>query len=491
MKNTYVILCCLGLLCCSARAQKSSCEDQVERAKRLLTENSPFNDASVVFKLVEPCARAGDPAAENVLGMCYLYGIGTDMDETLAFAHMSSAAAKGYATAQYNLGRMYKTGTGCEISFDKAMDCFQKSSANGNQRAAYALGYMYYKGLGVWQDYQKAVHWFKNSEDPMAKHFLGLCYYQGYGVSPDEDKALEILLTNDIVNSATLVTYIQNNQKEDTEGSVEEELGSYAAEMNTSTYDMETGISSPLEGLYDQEMVTKEDILGDWEGKLVQYDWSGSKIERILPLEISFKDLDGRLEVNNSLQDSQQNIPASFLDDYLYFDDPFRFTLDKLYSSDPKELALDYEVLSLHLKKQMISNRSYLIGAMDTYIENWKEYGQPTRIILRPKNGDYSGNDDEMLMALAAQEDTFIKLYPVPFVDQLTIQYELEVGAQVYMELVSLNGTHTTVLVPAVYKAPGYYMHTVPVDPSLPEGLYAVRLIAGGQLYTRMIIKDN
>ncbi|MDO5968372.1 hypothetical protein Q4Q35_00995 [Flavivirga aquimarina] len=471
----------------TAYSQDSTCDNDLEKAKNLLAENSPFDDSAVIFKLVEPCALNGNSAAENLLGVLYLKGIGTPVDEATAFKYISSGAEKGHATAQYNLGRMYKTGAGCAINFNKAIDWFKKSSTNGNQRATYSLGYMYYKGLGVEQNYQQAIQWFKNSEDPMAKHFLGLCYYQGYGVPADENKALEILLTNTIINSKTLVSYIQNNQKENTDTAVEEALN----DISNNNTNLEAAITTPIETLQEQEPVTVEDVIGDWEGKLIQYDWSGNKIERILPIELSFKGSDKSMDVNYSILEQQDTIIASFQDDYLYFKTPFNFTLDKLYSSNPKELSLDYGVLSINLKKQVISNSIYLIGTVDTYIDNWMEYGQPTRIILKPKHEADNSEDEALLLALAAQEDQFIKLYPVPFVNQLTVQYQLEMVANVYVELVSINGGNPIVVVPTTHQDPGNYTYAVPVNPSLPEGLYVVRLFAGNQLYTRLIIKDN
>ncbi len=74
-------------------------------------------------------------------------------------------------------------------------------------------------------------------------------------------------------------------------------------------------------------------------------------------------------------------------------------------------MTLDYELLSIHFKKQIIGKHTYLTGKIDSYIKNWKEYGQPTSIVLKRLDNDI---DLEMLNALVAQEDQFIKLYPNP-----------------------------------------------------------------------------
>lgn len=492
MKKYCFIVLGLSLLYNYSYAQELKCVSRIEEAKKLISENSPFNDEDVIFELVEPCAVNQDAEALNLLGVLYLKGIGTEKNASKAFGVIKKAAEQGHASAQYNLGRMYKTGEGCTINFSKAIEWFEKSSANGNQRATYSLGYMYYKGFGVNQDYEKALNWFKKSDDPMAKHFLGLSYYQGYGVPVDEDKSLEVLLNNDIVNSATLISYIKSNQRENTERTIAQVLES---DDNSNIANLKEVSTTSFNELSDQELVDSKDMQGDWIGKLIQYDWSGEKIERIVPIELSFKGANEAINITYNFLGKKENTKASLQDDYMYFKTPFNFTLDKLYSSNPKELSLDYEVLSMNFKKQKLSNRTYLIGSVDTYIDNWKEYGQPTRIVLRSKNGTDSEigdeENEEMLLALAAQEDHFIKLYPIPFREQLTVQYQLDTDADVYIELLGINGGDPIVVLPKKHQQAGDYTHTVPVNASLKQGYYVVRLTAGDQLYTRLIIKEN
>lgn len=492
MKKYYFILLYFSVSYGSVFSQASDCETANVKAKEILSKHSPFSDADEIFNLVYPCALTGQADAENFLGILYLNGIGVESDISAAFTFIESAANKGNANAQYNLGRMYKTGVGCAIDFEQAMYWFEKATEKGHQRAAYSLGYMNYKGLGVPQNYPQALYWFERSEDPMAQHFLGLSHYLGYGTPVDETKALEILLTNDIVNSKTLLTYIQKNQRETNNQVVEAELASNteaaASESPESIVDLEVAATTPLDDLPASEAVTPEDLQGDWVGKLIQYDWSGKKIERILPIELSFNE---SLAIDYVFLGQEHHIESSLQDDYLYFKTPFNFTVDKLYSSIPNELSLDYELFSMNLKNQTILDRNYLIGSVDTFIINWSEYGQPTRIILKPKGVAISEEEEVMLMALAAQEDQFIKLYPVPFTDQLTVQYQLETAANVYIELIGITGGAPTIIAPSQYKQPGDYTHTVPVSSRLQKGLYVVRLLAGNQLYTRLIIKAN
>ncbi len=490
--KTYILLIGISFLALGLQAQEDNqCTETLKKAKSILYKESPFVDQTTLIPLLEPCASQGNAQAENYLGLAYLQGIGTEKDEEKAFRYIFSAAQNDYATAQYNLGRLYKHGLGCELNFTKAITWWETAVSNGSQRAAFTLGYMYYKGFGVAQDYKRAVYWFERSDYPMARHFLAICNYFGYGVPVNESRALELLLANPTINSKTLLTYIKAERKAKNEAAVTKVLETHTSIKDT-TYIAPEVITSVDINAYTGA-ITANDITGEWVGKLVEYDWSGTHIVRILPLTLNFN-------TGNSNHINIQAIVAGqalqgtgqLQDGSIYVDSDMTFTLDKLYSGNPNELSLDHTLFTLGLEKKTWADHTYLTGFVDTYRASWKEYGKPMSMVLRPKTEAGEGDIDvEILAALAAQEDQFIKLYPVPFNTQLTIQYQLETPDNVYVELVSLNGTNKVVILPTTQQQAGDYTYTIPVDSSLPVGLYVVRLLAGEQLYTRLIAKDN
>jgi TPR repeat protein len=117
-------------------------------------------------------AEAGDPKAQNGLGVMYYTGeaiskdasgkiLSTDPATAAAWFHRS--AAQGYADAQFNLGLMYANGEGVPKDPAKAVDLFQKAADQGNIDAQNNLGVMYYAGEGVARDEAKAKEWFKKA----------------------------------------------------------------------------------------------------------------------------------------------------------------------------------------------------------------------------------------------------------------------------------------------------------------------------------------
>lgn len=487
MKNMILLLSSysIALMGFCVHAQ-NDCETIIEQAETILFKNSPFIDQSELVSLLQPCAVDGNAQAENYLGLVYLKGIGTKKDAQKAFKHIYSAALKGYPNAQYNLGRLYKYGLGCELSFDAAIQWFETATANGNQRAAYSLGYMYFKGFGVPQDYKKSVYWFEKSDDPMAKHFLAICNYFGYGTPINEQRAVELLTANPTLNSKTFLTYVKANLRTSNEDVVAQNIHATtdATHIKPNVVEMSAATDTYKTPL------TEQDLQGEWVGKLVEYDWSGTRIVRVSPLALAFETENNNVQIAGTIANQHKEATAQFDNSTLYVDSDTSFTLKKLYSSTPHALTLDYTLFSMALEKTTFQNQDYLVGAMDTFILSWTEYGNPMRVVLKPKDAQGSINMD-MIEALAAQKDQFIKLYPVPFYDSLTVQYQLETTSQVFVELYSLHGSDSITILPTTLQQAGDYTYTIPVSPGLAGGLYVVRLIAGNQTYTRMVIKDD
>jgi Sel1 repeat len=68
--------------------------------------------------VVKARAEQGDPEAEHILGLGFLYGQEVPRDERLAFEWIEKAAQQGYSPAQVDLGHLYIQGRG--IKADRA-----------------------------------------------------------------------------------------------------------------------------------------------------------------------------------------------------------------------------------------------------------------------------------------------------------------------------------------------------------------------------------
>ncbi len=113
------------------------------------------------FLAWEKRARAGDPVAQNVVGMAYKYGEVTAQSPSLSLHWFLKSARQGDADAQFNLGRIYGKATG---------------SVYGKQRAAP-------------RDDVAATHWYKSAAEQgyaPAQRNLADMYAEGSPTVPQD-----------------------------------------------------------------------------------------------------------------------------------------------------------------------------------------------------------------------------------------------------------------------------------------------------------------
>jgi TPR repeat protein len=108
-------------------------------------------------------AQAGDPNAQNELGLLYSEGRGLPQNYLEAKDWFKKAAEQGHADAQVNLGTLYSLGRGAPYSDHMALFWFQKAAEQRNALAFAKLGMMHERGRAVPQNLIEAHMWYNLS----------------------------------------------------------------------------------------------------------------------------------------------------------------------------------------------------------------------------------------------------------------------------------------------------------------------------------------
>lgn len=108
-------------------------------------------------------AQAGDPNAQNKLGLLYSEGQDLPQNDLEAKDWFKKAADQGHADAQVNLGTLYSLGRGAPYSDHMALFWFQKAAEQRNALAFAKLGMMYERGRGVPRSLIEAHMWYSLS----------------------------------------------------------------------------------------------------------------------------------------------------------------------------------------------------------------------------------------------------------------------------------------------------------------------------------------
>ena len=420
--------CCFVVSMFAHVQEKLDCEFNFKEALSYVQLFQDFKkDSLKVMNLLRPCLKKGDAKAQLLMGRLYAVN-GDEKSYRKAFKLFKKSAKQGNAIATGDLRAMYKYGRGCNLNFNKARKWFKKGAELGNSRASYSLGYIYLKGLGnVDQDYTKAIKWFQKSQHPMAKYWLGVCNYYGYGIKQNIKKANELLGTN------------FEAQINGQENSISTEN---STENISNVIDVEESINS--------EKISESNIFGKWSGSLLQYDWSGKHIEQKFPVHLEFLNNDANDFPTYTISIENQELKGSLtiLNDAIYFEDA-QLNLSHISFNEKIPTQLNHEILSSDLMIKTLAETDYLVGNIDTYIEGWNESGAPMKFVLKKKeiftNSEEELSDD-ILQALAEQEESFIKLYPNPFESDLIISYTLKSSSFVEVRISDVKGTKSSVI---------------------------------------------
>ncbi|CAD0002239.1 T9SS type A sorting domain-containing protein [Flavobacterium salmonis] len=489
MKQKLLLLSCF--LSGFANYAQNDCTETNKQAQTYLLGTADAKpDYTKAYAIVQNCANQGDASSLAISGIMRLNGLGIEKDENLAFEYLMKAALQGHPSAEYNIGRFYMIGTGCDIDFDKAIYWLTLASDHGDEQAAYSIGYMYLKGLGVPQDYKKAISWFEISSWPMAKHWLGNCYYFGYGVPKDENKAILYYTQSHTGNSEQLLKHIAQNVKENVDTAINNELKEKETPENTGIA-KEAIDKLAIETLQQTENRTLKSkyLNGKWKGKLIELDWSGKQIMKVLPLNSEFSAQDNTVNYKWEINKTTSQSIAIWEDNALYFD-KLNMVFDWPFSDRPDVNTIDWEVLSAQIEFKVINNKTYLIGNLQTFTNQWNEPGPPMRVILKQTGeGEEDDLTDDELLAISDQKDHFIVLYPNPFVEDVFIAYELDKEAQVSVNVYDLTGNPVpAILEPGALQTAGKHHYTLSGG-NLKAGMYIVRVGVGNEMHSRILIK--
>ena len=105
----------------------------------------------------------GDSFGQFLLGYCYYWGFGVDIDWKRAAELSTLSAEQGNAWGQYRLGECYYGGWGVSQDYKRAVELFTLSAEQGNAEGQHRLGWCYYHGGGVTKNRDLARQWWKRA----------------------------------------------------------------------------------------------------------------------------------------------------------------------------------------------------------------------------------------------------------------------------------------------------------------------------------------
>jgi localization factor PodJL len=166
----------------SARMMPPSTKAAAAAPKNIAnTTAAPNSPAQRIVAL----ANMGDSRAQLVLGMKYLEGSGTQVNEAEAARWLARAAQQGEPLAQYRLGTLYERGRGVPADAKLATHWYELAAKQGNRKAMHNLAVAFAEGSGESKDDAQAAVWFAHAANlglADSQFNLAVLYERGMGV---------------------------------------------------------------------------------------------------------------------------------------------------------------------------------------------------------------------------------------------------------------------------------------------------------------------
>lgn len=147
------------------------------------------------IKKLMPLAEEGDVDAQCKLGWYYENGLGTKIDQKLAFYWYDHAAKEYSIEGQTYLGRCYLNGIGVKVNLMEASQLLTVASRRQNNAAAeWARGSCYEHGFGLIADKNIAFISYKKSAEKKfvpAMNTLAIAYESGIGTAKNLTESMK------------------------------------------------------------------------------------------------------------------------------------------------------------------------------------------------------------------------------------------------------------------------------------------------------------
>ncbi|RHZ89385.1 hypothetical protein Glove_15g12 [Diversispora epigaea] len=130
------------------------------------------------------------------LAFMYLTGLGVEEDTKKAFRIYQELANKGFLTAVHNVAYCYEKGLGVKVNAEKAFETYLKSAEKGCPHSQIKVGDCYHYGTLITKDQVKGFQWFlkcalAGNINAMVSVGYGYGYENGIGVSKDKKEAFK------------------------------------------------------------------------------------------------------------------------------------------------------------------------------------------------------------------------------------------------------------------------------------------------------------
>lgn len=440
----------------------------------MLGNDSLEIDYKEAVKYLKKAADEGEFTSQFFLARIYeIGGYGIQQNIQKAFHWYEKSAENGLDEAMVYYGLLIMKNEGNPANYKKGVDLFRSAADQGNLKGMYCLGYMYLKGLGIEQDYSKAFPLFYSAasqQDIPSIHILGYCYEFGFGVEQSLENAIysyKYSASKGYEQSIVRLAELNNP-----------DLKSVTLSMKSLDKSFEDENLIPGKCSLTPEFINtnQDNLSGEWEGLIYTYDWSGN---RVIDKQTVFM----TLSKNQTYYEVSLDADYTHTFGEIYFDktDAY-FEHVVLKVKDSFDNYVDKSFNSMKVKVETNDNGTYLIGKVESFVEDHQEPGAPAMLILKLKSTATEKVFDQKF------EDINFTVFPNPFNNTLNLKFNLPVSQLISINLYDLNGKLVKTFIDQQVLAPGEHFYTF--NEELSQGIYLLDFCFDKEHHIQRIINN-
>lgn len=387
----------------------------------------------------------------------------TSIAEAVNWYQQAAGANNSYACSF--LGFFYRNGRfGTHQDFALSAFYYYRGMQLGNTSCKNGVAYNLYKGLNKKQDYDSAFLLYHqlamHTKDANAKYFTGIFFRNGYGTERNLDSSAYWLKQAEALHYKAAANELAIETPENPVDPIVPPAEPKNFAPNTVYRRIKHNM--PLEA-----------FAGTYKGYAIRYDWSGSHVLSVSPLQVDFTNEGSQIRGIWVEDGDSTKIKGIFTDSNLAFENTRYKKVDHYAQAAGKKETKQFLNARLNLLQQPDSQ--YVTGNLQLYDLTRKVPARPVYIHLARVATTISNK--------TAVNDNlngfYINVLPNPFSSRLQVQFRLLGTMHVKIRMATLQG-QTVLQEDAGELLPGTYQHDINVPVGLSAGTYILVVDADG-----------
>ena len=241
--------------------------------------------------------------------------------------------------------------------------------------------------------------------------------------------------------------------------------------------------------ILNASQVSKLDVNGKWSGKRNQYSWDKKSFIESFQYEFDLKQ-EGDIVTGTSTIINSNGEYADMQIEGVLVGNKLHFAEKEIKSAiRPDGKVWCFKSGELYFAKS--GDNLKLVGATPSYMEvyNYPCSGGETDLVKVDNSNNLQALANAGTVSATAEDKITLNVFPNPFIQSVAVYYNLTTDAKVSAQVYDISGKMVSNLFDGNQKAGGYNLSFDAKNSGSLSGIFIVKLLVNGEVFSRQIIR--